>query len=351
MQPYGGDRVRAAGGKIILHSSISKGWTPRRAKTNVHAEFPGTAVLWDEEYFEVVTAEVMQLGGVRYVLEPWRDEHTIRQLDHYDDATEARRIDDFRRAKTQQKRSTGARFAGLILGHAPAPVQKHLENELGVSPAAMTLISCIPSVIALGICAWLTADARLTMQPPPVPFPLWLLLGGLMIETGIRFNVAMSQGRGMGTFFGLIGYAILWLLAPNRARWPKPFEEEKGHKTFTLAPPDDVALRDSLELRGPWLTLLSRAEQLGLAERYGFDYRRHAFGLTWIILGASTLGAVSSFMKLRDGGSLSALVSLVAAAALALEQLLRLPALRRGPAGSFLAVLVRPFMRGFLERG
>ena len=85
MLPYGGDRVRSAGGKIVLHSNISKGWTPRRDRTNVHAEFPGTAVLWDDEYFEVVHAELLPQGGVRYVLEPWRDEHVIRVFDRYGD--------------------------------------------------------------------------------------------------------------------------------------------------------------------------------------------------------------------------------------------------------------------------
>lgn len=351
MQPYGGDRVRTAGGKILLHSNISKGWKARVAKSTIHSEFPGTAVLWDEQYFEVIAAELLPQGGVRYVLEPWRDEHTIRVFDQYDDATEAKRLDDYRRAKAQQKKSLAARLSGILLGQFPAPVQKHLENELGVTPSTMTILSCLPSLVLLGICAWITVSAKLERGPSPGLLLLWLLAIGLVLESGVRFAVAMVQGRGMGTLFGFVGYALFWLLMPNRGNWPKPFEEERGHKLFTIPPPDDVALRDSLETRGPLLTLLPKNDQLALAERYGFDYRRHAFGLAWIILACSAFGVVSSIVKVVDSGSVSALSSLIVAGALVIEQIARLAAFKHGPAGSFLSVLVRPFLRGLLERG
>src|SRR5215213_2626925 len=119
MLAHGGDRLRMAGGKIILHAPISKGWTARRVKTDVHAEFPGTAVFCDEQYFEVISASLLPAGGVRYVLEPWRDEHVIRVFDRYDEESESRRIEDYRAAKAQQKKSAGAGFAGILLGHFP----------------------------------------------------------------------------------------------------------------------------------------------------------------------------------------------------------------------------------------
>lgn len=351
MQPYGGDRVRTAGGKIILHASIAKGWTARVAKTNVHSEFPGTAVLWDDAYFEVIAAEVMQQGGVRYVLEPWRDDHTIRVFDRYDEETEARRLEDFRRARAQRKQSLGASLSGVILGHFPSAVQRRLEDELGVTPSRMTIISCIPAVVLLGACVWLATGATLSKTQSPVPLWLWPVAVGWLLESAVRFQTAMLQARGMGSLFGFFAYSIVWLLNPNRKTWPRPFEEEKGHRIFTLPPADDVALRDSLEVRGPLLTLLSREEQLALEKRFGFDYRRHAYGLAWILLAGSTFGVVSSLVKVADSGSVSALISLLIAGALAIEQLIRLSAFKRGPAGSFLGVLVRPFMRSLLERG
>ena len=81
---HGSDRARRAGEKVILQSAISKGWTPRTPKSLTHAEFPGTTVLWDEQYFEVIEATATQTGGVRYVLAEWRESHTIRTFEHYD---------------------------------------------------------------------------------------------------------------------------------------------------------------------------------------------------------------------------------------------------------------------------
>ena len=352
MLAYGGDRVRSAGDKVILHSAISKGWTPRRAKTAVHAEYPGTAVLWEEQYYEVVTAELLPLGGIRYVLVPWRDDHVIRVSDRYDEESEAARLADYRAAAAQRKKSIGARVAGVLFGHFPAHVQEHLQNELGVMPARMTIISCLPIVGALGVCAYLTADAALAEEPSPVPIWLAILLLPLMLESGVRFLVAMQQNRGMGSLLGTIAYVLFWYATPAKKKWPSPFEPGRGHELFTLPPPDDVVLRDKLEMRSTWMTLLTPAEQTHLAERYGYDYRSHAYGLTWIILIFSAAGAVSSAVKVVDGnGGFSALSSLVIAGLLAVEQVSRLLTLKRGPAGSVLGVLVRPFMRDMLERG
>src|SRR5687768_13369970 len=169
MQPYGGDRLRSAGGKIILQSAISKGWVARKPK-GIHAEYPGTAVLWDGEYFEVISAERASETAVRYVLEPWRDDHVIRDFQHYDEATEARRVADYRAAESQRKKSVLSRLAGVVLGHVPAHVQDHLQNEFGVTPSRMTMLSCIPSVLLLGLCVWFGSGAVMSGEGSPIPW-------------------------------------------------------------------------------------------------------------------------------------------------------------------------------------
>lgn len=350
MHAYGGDRVRTAGGKVILHSAISKGWRARKPKDNIHAEYPGTAVLWDEQYLEVVSAQLLPQGGVRYVLEPWRDEHVIRQFDQYDEASEAKRLEDYRNAMAQQKKSAGARVTGIFLGLLPAHVQKKLEDDLGVSPARMTLLSCLLPVALVGTLVWLVADAKLKMRPSGVPLWLALLAAAWFAEAAMRFLVAMSQQRGMGSFIGFLGYILFYYPFADRKAWPSPFAEQAGNKLFTLPPPDDVALRDELETRGALITLLPAADQQRLAERFGFDYRRHAYGLAWIILTFTSFGVVSSLVKVADSGSVSALASLLLAGVLAAEQVYRLTILKRGPAGSFLGVFARPFVRRLLER-
>ena len=351
MQAHGADRLRNAGGKIILDSPIPKGWVARKPK-GVHAEYPGTAVMWDDAYFEVVSAGPGAEGGVRYVLEPWRDEHIMRSFQHYDAASEAQRIADHRAAAAQRKKSVLGRLSGMFLGHFPQHVQDHLQNELGLTPTRMTMLSCVPSVLLLGGCVWLYSDARLTRTASPVPFWLWAIAVYLVIDSAVRFLVAMSHGRGIGSLFGTIGYIAFWYALPTRRKWPSPFDPGRGHKLFMLPPPDDVALQDALQIRGPWFTLLTAEEQKRLSTRYGFDHRKHAYGLAWLILVFATLGAVSSFVKVSDGGGgFGPLVSLIVAGGLAVEQIVRLGAFKRGPAGCFLGILARPFLRRFLENG
>src|SRR5947207_171832 len=76
------------GERIVLSSRLPKGWTARVERTLTSAEFPGTAVLWDEQSFEVIGAEALP-QGVRYTLEPWREHHAMRFTARYDAAAEA----------------------------------------------------------------------------------------------------------------------------------------------------------------------------------------------------------------------------------------------------------------------
>jgi hypothetical protein len=337
MQPHGGDRVRAAGDTLILHSRISKGWTAGTPKC------PGTAVQWEESCYEVLGAELLPAGGVRYVLRPWSDSATIRTFYVYDAVSEDRLRADFELAQRQRKYSVAARIAGFALGHLPSHVQEHYANELGLFPARMTLLSIVPSMIFVGTCVWLIADAMLRQVPSPVP--LWVL-GFAMVMLGdsaARFLVAMSQRRGIGSLPGTILYSIYRLFAKKP---PAP----QVSSTFMIPPSEEIRRSDSLEMRSAFLTLLRPEEQRRIAERHGFDYRRHAAGVAWTLLACAAIGAISMVMELRQGAGISALVSLVSALLVILEQAFRLRAFPHGPAGSVFGVLVRPFARDLLAR-
>jgi len=345
MQSYGSDRVRSAGEKVILHSRLSKGWTPRTPKTLTHAEFPGTAVLWNDQYYEVVSAEGLPAGGVRYVLTPWADHHAIRIAERYDAESEAQRLADYEMAARQRKRSKAATLFAFVFGHLPSPVQNHFANELGIRPARMTLASLVPSMVYIGTCVYLYVDSLTKQTPSPISDPMWIFAAFLLFDSAARFLVAMSQDRAMGSIPGFVAYTAFWLLAPNRAKLVSPFAANKGEKTFMLPPPEDVARRDAYEMRAPLLTLLTPAEQIQLARRFGFDYREHAYGLTWAILVCAAIGIASSLVTLSRGPRISALVSLLLAGFVVLEQVLRLFAFRRGPAGSVFGIFVRPLAR------
>lgn len=346
MHPYGSDRVRASGGKVILHSRLAKGWTPRTPKSDTHAEFPGTAVLWDDEYYEVLAADALPAGGVRYVLAPWRDDHTIRTFEAYTPESEARLLADHQRAARQRRHSLLARCSGILLGHLPAPVQNRLADELGLFPARMTLLSLVPSVVLFGTCVWLYAGGKIEPDRAPVPTWLWLIALYMLLDSIIRFFIAMTQNRGTGSLPGVVLYALFWFVAPKRWNLVAPFERSRGEKLFMLPPSEEVAQHDSVEWRSWMLTLLPPAEQHALAQRYAYDYRKHASELAWALLAVGVLGILTSVPKLDR---FSGLVSLLVACLIVLEQALRLRAFRQGPAGSIFGIFVRPFVRDLLR--
>ena len=344
---FGKDQCRESGDRIVLRSAIPKGWTARTPAQGTHAEYPGTTVEWDGRMLEVV--EAASLGeGVRYVLLPWREDHVIRTLDRYDAESEQRRLEDFERAKRQQRASIASRWSGALLGYLPEPVQNRLQNELGVSPARMTLLSCIPTLIIFTICVLDAVDASMKSVPPRIPAFVTMTAGLLFVESLVRFFVAMSQNRGMGSLIGVISYTLYWSLSPRRAGMISPFEQEKGLSTkFSLPPPPEVAAADDLEMLGAFISLLPVADQELLARRRGYDYRQHAPGLAWGLLVFALLGVVTMY---ADASSrLSALVSFLAALAISVEQVVRLLTLRRRPAPSVFGFVVRPFVRKVLD--
>jgi len=334
MQAYGSDRVRAGDGEqIIVASRLDKGWTPRAPKTLTTAEFPGTAVLWEECYFEVAAATPLPQGGMRYVLEPWREHLAMRVTDRYDAANEAQRIEENRSRLAREKGRKSANALALLTGHLPAIVQNELGRELGVLPARLTFVSIIGVWVVLAGLVLLSVSR--IMQSRSLPSGLVIVAMGVAIENVIRFLVNWTQGRAIGSAIGWTAYAIYHVVS---GRGPSPFASEKGLAvTITEAPPE-IAERDSIVMREPLLTLLTPAEQARAAARYGYDYRRESGAMAGILLAVAALGMVSSYMR-------GVIVPMLVALALGIEQVVRLIALRRGPAGSVLRFVVRPFVR------
>ena len=64
MRAYGSDRLRVAGEKLILWTRVPKPkWVARVPKTLTKSEHPGTAILWEDQFFEVVKAEQLPNGA------------------------------------------------------------------------------------------------------------------------------------------------------------------------------------------------------------------------------------------------------------------------------------------------
>jgi hypothetical protein len=337
MQAYGSDRVRVDGERIVLSSRLPKGWTARAAKTYTSAEFPGTAVLWDEQYFEVVAAEPLPLG-VRYTLEPWRDHHAMRVTARYDDVSESALRAEWRAAHARERKRKSAVWLAPLTGHLPAVVQERIGNELGVLPARLTQLSLL-SELALLIAVIGYAVSSYTERHS---VPMWTVVAGafLFIEMAIRFHIVWMQNRPAGSALGLLAYIVYWLIIGRRAE-ASPFDRMAGQATPISATPDEHLHSDALLLREPLATLLPATDQWRLRERYGYDYARLARRVAVFILVCATLGVITSAMS-------RAIVSGLVALVIAAEQISRLAAFRRGPQPSILGWLVRPLLRNLL---
>lgn len=340
MQPFGTDRVRVAeDGRVLLSSRLGKGWTARAPKTLTSAEFPGTAILWGDEYFEVIAAEPLSSGGVAYTLLPWRDEHAMRVVDRYDAESEAQRLEEYRKSIVRDRGRRTANLLGIFTGQLPASVQEELARDVGTLPARLTMISVVFELAVItGLVVYL--GDRL-LRDAYVPPSLILLIAFLAIETVARFHIAFSQQRPIGTTAGLFLYILVYALMPKSAQLTSPFKVEKGLATPITDAPADVALRDAFTMREPFVTLLSAEEQAVAKERYGYEYRRPSRVMASIILIFSIFGLASS---VATGAVLAGLI----AAALAAEQIVRFLAFTRGPAPSILGWLARPFVRKVL---
>src|SRR5712691_8455964 len=337
MKAFGSDRVRPGDGEqMILLSRLRKGWTARVAKTLTSAEFPGTAVLWEERYFEVVIADDLPQGGTRYVLQPWQDHHSMRVTDRYDTESEGQRVEEYRKQLQREKGRKSANALGLLTGHLPAVVQYELGRELGVLPPRLTFVSILGMYAVLAGTVLLCVHFMMTDRP--IPAPLLIALIYLGVENTIRVLINWTQSRPIGSTIGWIAYLPYHFIS---GRGPSPFATEKGWAVKITDAPEDVARRDAVSVREPFVTLLTAAEQSRVAERFGYDYRRDSAAVAIMILVVASIGIVSSYLT-------GALIALVAAVALAAEQVLRLMAFRRGPAGSVLRFVVRPFVRKLL---
>jgi hypothetical protein len=338
MRPYGTDRLRPAEGeRVIIASRLSKGWVARVGKTLTSAEFPGTAVRWEEQYYEVVDARAGWGGGVEYVLEPWREHHVMRVVEAYDEASEGARAKAHREHMAREKGRKAANVLALLTGHLPAVVQNQIGDDVGILPNRITFISILGEYALVVSCVlWVVS---FVMRREPAPLALILGIVFLAVETTARFFVNYTQKRPIGSSVGLLAYTVWWLVTGRRAT--SPFAVAKGWNVVIGETPDEQKMRDLMMTREPLLTLLPAPDQQRIAQRFGYDYRRQSTIIAAGILVFSIIGIANSLAR-------GAFVSFLVACALAGEQIYRLAVMRRRPVGSVFGILVRPFVRKLL---
>lgn len=81
---YGSDRVEEApDGRIVLRAAEPKGWEGRSRVGPRMTERPGTAVRWDDEFFEVLEVSDGPAGEAVYMMAPWEERHVLRAFEEY----------------------------------------------------------------------------------------------------------------------------------------------------------------------------------------------------------------------------------------------------------------------------
>jgi hypothetical protein len=356
MTPFGSDRLEEApDGAFWIICSAPKGWTPRRGRAHTSGEYPGTAVRWETDVFEVVEAISHPDGPTRYRLEPWPDRHAVRSIQTYDEGSEAHRP----RERARQERSITKRRLTIILapllGHLPGPVQARMESEFGAPAVAMTIASALP-LFALGVASAVFSLAaaygsglpaaggpggRGGAIPELMPVALAVYL---VLESGIRMGTAFLLGHPVGSVPGALVYEIARILGG----WPAV--TAPAFHGIRASP--GKALQDRFRMLEPLFALLTPAEQKDLELRFGMETLRWGkiTAILLLVVGGTNLFASLALFAAGAGG-LGDLVWLLAGAGLTVEQIARLREIARGrPAGSVFGALVRP-LAGELLKG
>ncbi|MDQ6891799.1 MAG: hypothetical protein M3167_03870 [Acidobacteriota bacterium] len=171
---------------------------------------------WHDELWEVVEAEPLATGGIRYRLAPWEERHAIRTIENYDPRSESTRsaVRAFRRDAVLRRRL--AILFSPLLGHAPGSVQKAMESEFGAPAAAMTVVSAAPLLVwgFLGVVSFIAGMAGagpIFAHLPSIPMAAYFTA-----ESALRIGSAM-QGEPMGSAAGWALHA-LWRTARSRIR-------------------------------------------------------------------------------------------------------------------------------------
>lgn len=344
----GPDRLGVeAGGRLLLDCDEPKGWRGRSPATATSAEHPGTALLWEEEFYEVL--EVRPRGGraVQYVLSRWDDRHAMRVVESYSAESEAARALARVDAERNADRHVFLLLAAPLAGSLPAHVQDRLEREYNVPGRWLSLASALP----LWIFGWVSLILLLASavgSAGSLPVPVLVFGVYLLAESTARLVVCFLQGRAIGTVAGTLLYEAWRHLGRANARAEgRPLPKEKAAWDVE-AEPEREAL-DRYAMLEPLAGLLPVDDQVRLAERFGFD------AIRWGRIGAIFL--IVMFGPLAVTSLLGAIVVFEPAdvwrvavfGGIVLEQVFRLKKLARGRlAPSVLGVLLRPAARRML---
>jgi hypothetical protein len=203
--PYGGDfLVPEPDGMVTLVCRQPKEWVARKERTMTSSEHPGSAVLWGDALWEVLSVEPGH-PGVRYRLAAWDECHVVRVRFVYDAGTEAARNRETLRHAYAARLRLLILAAAPLTGLLPGSVQSRWERDFGVPAVRLTILATVvPFIVGtLALMLWLVAVLGGGAVPGILLPTIWFLP-----ESIVRFGLAMSQRIPVGSLPGVVFWFV-----------------------------------------------------------------------------------------------------------------------------------------------
>jgi hypothetical protein len=127
--------------RLRLETPVERTWRARIEGDQIRATHHGTALLFQDHYYEVVLTEVGGTGLIHYYLAPWPDDAIIRQAAELSPATSELAASQQKTERQRAKVGSLLLFATPFLGLLPKRDQLRLEREYGTDSLLATSIS------------------------------------------------------------------------------------------------------------------------------------------------------------------------------------------------------------------
>lgn len=188
-----------AGELVIVSPGLDLGWH------SSYGEAPGSAILWQDSPYEVISKLPVGIDGARWTLARWNETETMRGVSTLDSNLISEIARHAKAEERGQRRRTWAVFFLPLLGAAPAAFQKKWAEEWSFAAEGATQISAIASIL-VGALGLVQALALAFGSDWFLPFWLrWAVVFGPFIccEGMLRLALVASDGEPVGSVFGL----------------------------------------------------------------------------------------------------------------------------------------------------
>jgi len=129
--------------RFRIETPFERNWRARIAGDQIRATHPGTALLFQDRYYEVVRSEPGENGLFHYYLAPWQDDLVIRQAAELSPTTSEQAALDHQTKRLRRKQSFLLLIATPFLGLLPRRDQLFLEKEHGTDALLSTAVSAV----------------------------------------------------------------------------------------------------------------------------------------------------------------------------------------------------------------